>query len=158
MPFKIQDQEQDLWCWAAVAASIDDYFSPGASKSQPVIAARVLGQSSCVGVIPDCNRTAKLQDALEVVERLEKDVTHALEFSEICRQIDQKLPVCARIRWFGTGAHFVVITGYGISKSGKQLLMIQDPWYPESTLTYEEFGSAYLLGRGEWSDSFYVKK
>ena len=158
MPFTIQPQEQDLWCWAAVAASIDDYFAPGASKTQSDVANDVLRRTDCTAENRACNMLATLQDALQKVKRLNGFVTRPLTFKEVQEQIDNKLPVCVRIGWFEGGGHFVVISGYSISESGTEMVTIRDPWYIDSVLTFEEFGSAYLLGEGSWTDSFRVKK
>jgi hypothetical protein len=157
VPFTIQTQEQDLWCWAAVAASIDDYFARGASMTQSGVANKVLKRGDCTANNRACNVVATLQDALLEVSHLDGFVTRRLEFSEIKEQIDKKRPVCVRIGWFEGGGHFVVISGYSISESGTEMLTIRDPWYVDSILTFEDFGSAYLLGEGSWTDSFRVK-
>ena len=157
MPFSIQKQEQNLWCWAAVSASVDAYFSPNKFKSQSEIANLVLTRSDCSPANRVCNQRATLQDALAAVTRLQNFETRPLEFHEIREQIDKKLPVCVRIGWFGSGGHFVVISGYAVSKSGRKLLSVRDPFYHDSVLEYEEFASAYLMGRGSWTDSFFIK-
>lgn len=158
MPFNIQTQQQTLWCWAAVAASIDAYFAPSAAKDQSTVADGVLHRGDCSPTNRHCNQTSPLQDALKVVGKLrEPPLTKPLEFDALRQQIDQKLPVCVRIEWPDGGGHFVVISGYSITPLGKQMVIVKDPWYVDSVLAFEELSSDYLLAGGTWSDSFLVK-
>jgi hypothetical protein len=156
MAFAIQKQKQSLWCWAAVSASIDGYFSPGASQKQCEIASTVLGRTDCCGTPAACNEAALLQDALGAVERLRQTIGRRLSFEEIEQQVDARYPVCARIGWYGGGGHFVVVSGYSISPSGKRYVSVQDPWYLSSWVRYEDFCTAYLF-QGEWTGSYLVK-
>ncbi len=159
MPFQIEKQREDLWCWAAVSASVDHYFFPASTSTQCKIAREVLGIDNCCADPDLCNDKAKLQDALEAVGRLRETLPRPLRFEEIRQEIDAFLPVCVRIGWNGGGGHFVVISGYHESPSGAQV-DVADPLFPNSTMYYDDFVSAYQTGvtsGGEWTATFLLE-
>jgi hypothetical protein len=153
MPFQIQTQEHDQWCWAAVTASVDRYFSPPGS-TQCNIARMVLGPDCC-GAPGPCNTRAFLQDALDAVGKLRDSVSGTLSFADTLDEIEHGFPVGVRIGWFGGSAHFVIIRGCR-EGAGSQLLDIADPWYVDSVQDYDVFATNYL-GLGEWTDTFLFK-
>ena len=154
MPFQIQTQEQDQWCWAAVSASVDRYFSPPSTSTQCSIAHQVLGGDCCAAPAP-CNTPAFLQDALGAVGRFKEFRSGPLSFPDIMDEIGHGLPIGVRIGWFGGGGHFVVIRGFR-DGPGVRLLSIADPWFVDSIQDFEVFCSNYL-DRGEWTDTFLLK-
>jgi hypothetical protein len=161
MPFPIEKQLEDKWCWAAVTVSVDHYFFPASTSSQCQIARDVLSIADCCSNPDGCNRAAKLQDALTDVSRLTEILPRPLRFDEIQREIDAKRPVCARIAWNEGSAHFVVVSGYRQSASGVQSVEVADPLFPSSTLEYDVFVSAYQNGEvpqggGQWVATFLV--
>ena len=159
LPFPMQTQKQILWCWAAVAVSIDDYLSAGGSKwTQCKLASQVFGNTvDCCASPDDCNEAQYLESALSGVARLKKWEPGSLSFEEIQNEIGRplQLPVCVRIGWAGGGGHFVVIVGYRETKSGQQFVDVADPWYGDSTLRYEDFRDRYQY-RGQWTETYYV--
>jgi hypothetical protein len=161
--YPLNKQAQDKWCWAAVATSVDRYFDPGSALSQCEVAGEVLDRGCC----PDgekCNQVESLDKALSKFDRLDGLASaSALSFTEIQQQIDNRMPVCVRVEWRGGGGHFVVITGYGFGKSGRQMLEISDPLFPKSLMWYDDFVWSYQNveqpdGGGFWSHTFQVKK
>lgn len=155
MPFPIQTQLEVEWCWAAVAASVDNYFNPFASLPQCRIATNVLGKDACSD--PEAsNISATLQKALKVVDRLRGIQARQLTFDELRGELDAGHPVCVRIAWHGGGAHFVVISGYYVSPTGVRTVEVSDPWYPNSTRDFDQFPEGYH-GGGDWTASFLVK-
>jgi hypothetical protein len=159
MQFPIQKQTEDKWCWAAVSASIDNYFVPSVNMQQCGVAHRVLPALDCC-VNPDvCNTGASLELALSKVGRFKKMFLGPAKFADVCAQLNLNLPVGARIAWNQGGAHFVVITGFATSTSGQQVLSIADPLFPNSTIYYNDFVSAYQAktnGGGKWTHTYYV--
>src|SRR5437879_6605632 len=111
MPFQIEKQRQDKWCWAAVSVSVDHYFFPGSTSSQCQIARNVLGGLPCCSDPAGCNTPARLQPALDAVGRLRGTLPRRLQFDEIQQEIDARRPVCVRVGWDGGGGHFVVVSG-----------------------------------------------
>jgi hypothetical protein len=157
MAFLLEDQQEDLWCWAAVSVAIDHYFDPTSGWTQRGVAREVLGVPNCCGVPEICDQAAPLQDALNIVENFQDDFVSPLEFAQIREQIDQGYPVCARIEWVGGSGHFVVISGYRETAHG-QFVIVKDPLYPNSTLRYDSFRFGYRFGSGKWTDSYLVNE
>jgi hypothetical protein len=164
MSFRVQKQTEDEWCWAAVSASVDHYFSSTSTVTQCWVAQRVLPAQvpplDCCANPATCNTGAALEDALSTVERFNQIIEGSVTFEDVYQQLNAKLPVGARIRWYQGGAHFVVITACSVSPSGKQVLTISDPLFPDSTVYYNDFLSAYQAktnGGGEWTHTYYLQ-
>jgi hypothetical protein len=156
----MQTQEEDEWCWAAVAASVDHYFSPGSTKTQCAVAQDILHPQgiTCCQNKDDCDVPQRLQDALTDVQHLEQPpVLGALSFPQVQAQINAGFPVCVRIQWPGGGGHFVAIDGYGWSPAGNPQVHVVDPLSLEFTMDYSDLVSAYQ-SVGTWSATFLVKK
>lgn len=161
--FYMQKQRQDKWCWAAVAASVDHYFSPHSRQTQCQIAQKVNGnmdgdKSRCCTDPEPCNQPANLADALRAVGRYRDTVPKAFTFEEVQAEIDAGRPVCVAIKWRDGGGHFVAISGYRLFDSGVRHLEISDPFYPDSTVPYDQFidgyGAGESSGAGEWTHTF----
>src|SRR5260370_26671301 len=54
MSFSVQRQLQSNWCWAAVAASIADYYDPNTTETQCTIANRCLKRTDCSTTVGRC--------------------------------------------------------------------------------------------------------
>jgi hypothetical protein len=154
--FQMQSQQESEWCWAAVSASVERYFVPTSLQTQCMIARAVLGIAGCCGDPTPCNQPALLQNALKLLRRMTGDPTAGpLSFAEIQSDIDGGRPVCLRIGWDGGGGHFVALAGYRLSRSGVQLVDVEDPLYGPSVVIYDDFVSNYL-GRGQWTATYPV--
>jgi hypothetical protein len=145
--FQIETQEKSEWCWAAVAVSIEKYFNSKSDLTQDKVAEKVLGNKR--------NEPATLIKALNSVKRLSATLTSPLSLDLVRAELDAGRPVCARIKWSGGGAHFVVITGYQLLQSGARHVDVADPFNPNSTLAYDDFCNAYF-GDGTWVDTYLV--
>lgn len=153
--FIIQPQQKSEWCWAAVAVSIEKYFNPRSSLTQCEIARRVTGHQNCYAQGPSCNQAETLIKALEEIRRLKRIMNGPASFNEIRQELDAGRPVCARISWQDGYAHFVILVGYEILRSGERHVDIADPWNPSSTVDFDQFQGAYF-GDGEWVDTYLV--
>lgn len=155
----MEKQRQSEWCWAAVALSIERYFSPYSLWGQCGIAAQVLKRdtTACCEKPQNHNEPAPLEAALGAVQRLSKTSRGPLDFKQVCNELDAGRPVCLRIKWTGEGAHFVVLTGYKVSAAGFRTVDVADPLYPDSTRAFDGFPTTYQ-GGGEWTDTFLVRK
>jgi hypothetical protein len=164
--FQIETQEQHNWCWAAVAATVSNYFFPDRVLSQCAIVNGVLNIDCCQdGETSACDVPKALEDALDAAkgllgtslmhDTLDKD----LEFETVRQKIDAGLPVCVRTLWYGdeNRGHFVMIMGYSISELQEPWLDIADPYFEDSTVPYELFRSAYW-GIGQWSNTCLVNQ
>lgn len=160
--FPIQKQTVVNWCWAAVALSVERYFSPDSTMTQCELAELLLKDArACQDPLPeDLDKAEELQLALRGVHALRSSrLGEPLPFEDVRSQIiDSRLPVCVRIQWTGENrAHCVVICGCSTTASREHWLDIADPYYGFSTLPYDEFLHAYQ-GSGVWTDSFLVKQ
>jgi len=162
--FEIQTQQKLNWCWAAVAATVSNYFFPNQAVQQCQIAKNILGIDCCTDPDPEaCDAQAELQTALAAIPKLVGNSLNVntlqnepLSFDAVRKQIDAGLPVCARIQWFGENrSHFVIISGYSISQSNVPWVDISDPYYEDSTIPYQHFVSAYL-DAGTWRETYLV--
>jgi hypothetical protein len=163
LTFKIQHQEQTEWCWAAVAASVQQYFEPATEPAlelkQCAIADMVLHTNLCCPYPEFCNQPAALETALKKIHKWRKSLNPdpltgpgTLTFAEVQREIDRGRPVCVGIRWYQGGGHFVVIRGYRVLASGAQQLYIADPDNPSNLVDFYEFTNAYY-GEGTWNST-----
>lgn len=147
--FIIQHQQESEWCWAAVAATIDQYFNPLSPLRQCDVATRVLGSDNCSNPI---NEPAILGDAVQVVNPQRVNLERALNFDELRREIDAGRPVCCAIEWTGGGGHAVVVTGYRVLTSGVRHIHVEDPLNASGDFDFDEFRNAYY-GHGTWVET-----
>lgn len=126
---RMEEQERDNWCWAAVAASL---FNRKSSKPlrQIDVAVRVFPEA---GPDPEkLDRTASLQTALEKVGLFHSAMPGRAPFDEIMKEIQADRPICARIvkdrdgDGVVEGAHFVAISGFG-RIDGVEHVQVEDP-------------------------------
>lgn len=161
MPFVMQDQRPNAnWCWAAVASSVDSFFTPRSFSAQCAVSRLVHGHSKCCDVpTPDeCDQPDSLTTALKKVRHHKSTLSRPLSLADVLDEIDNDRVVCVRIVWRDStnGAHFVVISAYGLAASGDHWLVIDDPLYGQSYMPYSQFRDDYR-GEGFWSDSYRVK-
>ena len=159
--FQIETQEKLNWCWAAVSATVSQYFYPDISLTQVDIANQLMDSTTC-GQGEGCDKAEALQDALDAAKTLLNNplicqvINGSLSFQNVQAQIDSGKPVCARILWGGGPlSHFVMISGYAISQSGEAWVDISDPYFVDSTVPYDLFVSAYL-DSGAWVETYLV--
>jgi hypothetical protein len=160
LAFAMQSQLQSNWCWAAVSASVAQFFgsaSPsGAAWQQCSVANAELGQTTCCtnGTTSACNQDWKLDLALTRVGHLAGPVVVGpVAFTDVEGEVDGGRPVGVRIGWYGGGGHFVVISGYDDTNGGQQI-DIEDPYYGPSTYDYNTFQSGYQSGAGQWTHTY----
>jgi hypothetical protein len=149
------NQGQDEWCWAAVAAGINNLLSPAQQLNPCDVASSVLGQVCCQDKpCKECLTDYYLEVALDDLKHLNGDPTQgALPFQDLMTDIKNSHPVGVRIEWSGGSGHFVAIDGYGLDDTGQQMVDVQDPanghWYHP----YDLFCTNYL-GGGKWSFTY----
>jgi Papain-like cysteine protease AvrRpt2 len=158
--FKMQDQEQSEWCWAAVAASTSMHYDPNSGWTQCKVAgAELQVQNCCQDPLPAaCNKRWRVHSALRTTKNLTRFTTNAEKFSVVQHEIDSQRSLCARIGWKGSNSgHFVVIDGYDDS-GGLQLLTVRDPNAKVRTaiVNYATLVKGYQ-GSGVWTDSFFTQ-
>lgn len=138
---KVPLQEDTLWCWAAVAVGVANFYHDY-SAQQHTIASAVLGEP-CLpnGKNSDCHCSAYLEDALCVHDNF-RDIEIPLNFDLIRREICSGSPVCALMK-SKTSNHFVVIRGFDARFAGYEEVHIADPQCVRWTGPYSTFVSSY---------------
>ena len=161
IPFKMQHQEQDEWCWAANAVSAARYLGRKA-LSQCALVNDELGRKSCCshGGSDDCNQPYYLEDALDAAGCHFRHVGHAISAAAIGCALSIGTAIEARIGWtdgddrFDGSGHFVAITAI---ESTTSMLHIADPWYRTSSIAYDDFARAYK-SVGVWTDTYLIDR
>jgi hypothetical protein len=177
--FRIQRQEHSEWCWAAVAASINNYFDPASKLEQCTVANRVLRHKidfpddECCGGCDGCkccchphlcNRPEELEEALKKIYKWRNTLERALRFDEVQREIDNGRPIGVGITWISgndapgssSNGHFVVIRGYRILSNGARQVYVADPLNASGLVDFDEFRLAYY-GEGQWTETDFVQ-
>jgi hypothetical protein len=170
--FLMQPQLESFWCWAAVAVSVNDFLAPpkpGAVPgwTQPTLATALLKEqgvtSANCGETPVnkvCNQPEALDVALGITGNLLKNgalFRQHLTFECIQNWVNANLPVAARIKWRGNGAHFVVVDGCKVLSNGQLMVHLQDPASTATTSPgfwdYDAFVENYEEA-GFWDDTY----
>lgn len=154
--FPMQKQQQTQWCWSAVATSTSLFYNPRSGWTQCILVNQEFNQNSCCqsGNGSSCNKPWYLERALQRTGNLERWNAGAASFNQVQQEIDARHPLGVRIGWSGGGGHFVILDGYDAGNG--QNLSIKDPWYGQSTYSYNAFKTGYQ-GMGSWTHSYYTK-
>jgi hypothetical protein len=155
LPFTIQRQTQEQWCWAAVSASVSRFYNSRTSWTQCALANNQFGQVSCCskGFLSQCNKPWYLDRALDKVGHFRAFSSGAAMMGQVQSEVDAGRPLPVRVGWPVGGGHFLLITGY----SSMNALDVQDPWSGSSTVNYEVFRLRYR-GNGRWTHSYWTKR
>jgi hypothetical protein len=153
--FNMQPQQQDQWCWSAVAVSTSLFYNAASTWTQCSLANRELNQTICCqsGSSSACNQPWYLNRALQTVGYSSSTVTGSVAFSVVYQTINMNAVLGVRIQWLLGGGHFVILDGWSIV--GGQYLSVRDPWYGTSTYSYSSFVSSYQ-GTGSWTHTYYT--
>jgi Papain-like cysteine protease AvrRpt2 len=161
IPFRMQHQEQDEWCWAASAVSAARYLGRD-TLSQCALVNDELGRNSCCshGGSEDCNQPYYLEEALSAAGCHFRHVGHAISAAAIGCALSIGTAIEARIGWtngkgkFDGSGHFVAITAIEPMTS---MLHVADPWYDTSSIDYFDFATAYKTV-GIWTDTYLIDR
>ncbi|ACX87868.1 hypothetical protein F6Q07_15445 [Pectobacterium parmentieri] len=148
--FKMQKQTQTNWCWAAVSASVGNFYRTG-SWTQCGVASASLDRNCCNQPGP-CNIYGYLDSALQITRSYNGMNRGSLQMSAIRNQIKKGRPIGLRCAWYGGGAHFLVIYG-----TDGDYLLIADSIYGYSTHALNSFPRLYKSG-GNWTDTYFTVK
>ena len=153
----MQMQEQDNWCWAAVAVSVAQFYSSTTPWTQQCdVASRELAKMCCpAGVNAACDVPWYLDNALTRVGHFSTWTNGPGTLGDIQGEIDNGRPLGARIEWSNHGGHFVVVSGYSLSSLAGDLITVEDPITAQSTIPLAAFQSAYQ-GNGRWTHLYWT--
>jgi hypothetical protein len=162
-------QEADLWCWAAVTQTVEDFRGTTVAQSDIATAHVSIGQPGMVCRATDsseatvgcgdpcrgaCNSPHLLSKVLAERGRLVSKRPCVPVFQDVIDAIDndKPLPVRIQINTSDGGGHFICVIGYSDDGAGNQFVDVLDPMMPGvgqgkagiHTLPFESFvGGAY---------------
>jgi Papain-like cysteine protease AvrRpt2 len=146
LDFKIQTQEQLMWCWAAASASIANFYERERKPpwTQCEVANLVLGVTYCCGIrVQECNKGVQFYEALVKMGHAASTPGGGLSFFGVQQEIDAGRPILAGLSNI-VGGHGVVITGYNNFNPAKPTIEIQDPQYgSKSVCDFNTFPRSY---------------
>ena len=146
------DPLHDLWCWAAVAASVAEFKEHTPHLQCTVASAVLVGEPCCGG--GDCNRPARLEDALSSVGHFLFDQHASTTHARIRDEVDAGNPVCVRVGWDDQlVGHFLAIIGY--HDDGDSVVTV-DPKYGLSPMISLQTLKSSYQGLGQWTDTYFV--
>lgn len=152
LPFDMQRQEQEFWCWAATTSSVSRHFNSASPWDQCEVASASLGSPCCSAPQP-CDQPYTLDDPLSLTGNLYALLGSSDVRSNIELEINAGRPVCCHISWMDGSGHFVAVTGYDWNTDD---VVIDDPLYGQQTVPFDTFVSSYR-GTGSWDFTYYTQ-
>lgn len=149
--FSVQPQTQSNWCWAALSASVGNYYGTG-SWTQCGVANAELGRNSCCSQPGPCNVYGYLDSALRTTRSYGGMRENRMQMPAIENQLGMGRPVGLRCAWYGGGAHFLTI--YGTDGS---YILVADSIFGYSTRALNSFPGSYN-GGGNWTHTYFTRK
>lgn len=159
-----QRQSQTNWCWAAVAASVKEHYSPGAAITQCSVASTAFSPTDCCASPSSCNLSYNLQSALLSLGHMSGvPASTAPPFTKCDNEVETlDQPIGVRIQWAGcTRGHFIAITG--VSNKHLQRLVVEDPDYGQVIIEHLTMKSSYQSNPrstpiGSWDRTYFTKR
>jgi hypothetical protein len=145
-------QQQDLWCWAAVTASVSSYY--GLAIAQCMIVNNQTGETTCCsnGATSRCDQPGYLGVALAALSML--TATHGqVSTADLVAEMSQGRPVGARYEWAGGDAHVFTIIG---ADDASGTVRIDDPFYGRGDFSMGELRSNYRNFPGTWTHTYFT--
>ncbi|WP_330182039.1 hypothetical protein OHB26_37885 [Nocardia sp. NBC_01503] len=159
LDFRMQHQEQTLWCWDAATVSTAAYYDPATPWTQCTLANAELGRNDCcvgAGAVSPCNQGRWPDTALTRIGRLNVRLNAALTNAQLGAEMAKSAPVIVNIAWQGGGGHIAALRGRSVS-GGVDYVSVADPWYGDSDVTYDVFRNRYQ-GTGTWNVSYKTQR
>jgi len=155
LPFVMQKQAQDNWCWAAVSVSVAAFYSPASTWTQPDLVSHGLKNPACAtdGSSPACDISWALDKALGLTKHLHTWNNGVAPVHTLRSELGAKRPIGCRIEWNGGGAHFVAITGYH-DDGVNQGITVDDSCNGRSHVDLAAFPAVYHHHGGTWSHHY----
>lgn len=154
LPKFMEKQSETNWCWAALGASVGNYFYGQDSYTQCDVANTCLAKNNCCTNPAGCNEYWFVDKALMAANSYDTKASGTATFATIQSRIDNDEPVGIRVKWTGTGAHCMMITGY--DENGEKIT-IQDPWHGTSIAEYSSYPADYQQG-GTWTHTYFTTR
>ncbi len=161
LPFTMQKQKREEWCWAAVSVSVATFYDKQSAWTQCLLVNEELGlDGCCANVSPDeCNQPWYLELGLSRVGHLASKDESSAPFATASAEIDGERPLGCWIVWPDSTGHFVVINGHSTDFAAtppREWVSVQDPKYGSSDYPYLKFLVAYRKF-GRWEFSYFTQ-
>ncbi|MBY5721233.1 hypothetical protein HFO33_32535 [Rhizobium leguminosarum] len=167
LPFTMQYQMMDNWCWAAVASSVAFHFDEESMWTQPELAAEAFGYSEAD--LPDASwdKEYHLVHAFNFVGCLREVLTGHVGFRMVLDELRNGRPVCLHIDWKNGKGHAVAITGCWVDSMDTKHYRVDDPGLREEDYgdfwdEIREIPERQLMTRymnvGTWRNTFLVEQ
>jgi hypothetical protein len=151
-------QETGLWCWAASAQMILDYYKRPVSQCEQANHGLPHNQDCCLKPTPDECIRVSWPDFQNY--GLKADTTHyaALTWDQLQQQIANGYPVAMTLEATGGGGHMMVVYGVGVTGTDS-LVYIKDPMPVDSGSLKVYKYAAYVQGQGytHWNDYYNIR-
>lgn len=154
LAFIIQPQQQSEWCWAAVAASIANFYEGNKKVKQCDIVNKMLILDDCCddGSSASCNQQFHLEPTLRRIRHLQRSQPGQPDFTQVVAEMTAGRPLAVRIVWSEGGGHAVVV--YGVTDDRK--VQIADPANPNDDILVPFDGFVYK-DIGTWDGSLFTR-
>lgn len=151
--FEMEDQQDDNWCWAAVAVSIGKYFEPATLWTQCKLVNFILSRSDCCGdPIPcQCDKARALSPAIKAVGNLHNHQSGYLKIEDARLELEDGNPVGMALK-LSFSTHFVVL--HGIQWGSQELMFIKDPDMTVIPLQYGQFPGGPYGATAKWIHTY----
>jgi len=149
-------QQQDQWCWAAVAVSVSAFLHPPQQFGQCGVVQKVANLNGCCAAPSSCNVTGSLRNALAFTGNLVQEPSGMVDLPFIQGQIrDAGRPVGIRIARDDNTAHVMAIVGFEGDGPSCQLT-IEDPFFGRDRISYDTLRN-HRYKNGRWSHTYFTK-
>lgn len=157
LAFTMQTQQQTNWCWAAVAASVAQYYDSGTGWTQCLVANEHWDRTDCCGsgASGPCNQYGWLDRALTDVGHFDRIESGTSTFAVIDAEIAAGRPVGIRVAWNGGGAHFLAIIG--TREWSPRYAAVDDSIYGKSDHTWEDLRTSYQGDGDSWTHTYFTQ-
>jgi hypothetical protein len=155
--FLMQSQEATQWCWAAVSSSTSRFFNSASPWTQCQIVNKQLVRTDCCSnkTSGNCNRPNRLDLGLTITGNYNGSRSGGLTLIDLKPTIKNRRPIHIHLS-SGVG-HFVAITGYATTSSGKTLYRVQDSANGTSDVSFEDLQGGRYDGHGPMDWYFFTK-
>jgi hypothetical protein len=161
LPFTMQTQKLENWCWAAVSVSVAKFYQGQSPWRQCLLVNDQLGLANCCpnGSPAECDQPWFLERGLDRVGHLARKEEASVAFQTVSDEIDNRRPLGCFIVWPQGPGHFVILNGYSTdfgANPPRAWVSVEDPKYGHSDYTYLKFLISYRKV-GEWRFSYFTQ-
>ena len=152
LPLKVQRQDTEYWCWAALSSALGQYYNTE-KLQQCEILCKILNRPYCCEEKTECAEQYPLASGLDVVRVESCKIDGPPEFARLCEELRNHKPVCARLSANGIG-HLIAVSGYDAIRKE---IMIQDPANGgTSWMSFAAFPENYWSG-AQWTHTYWTR-